>query len=135
MDRESVMAWLEGLAQDDWRMFHSDSEVQEIARNALELLKEQEETINVLTDTIQQLNQHIKDLSEYMTPYGMVKDVKAYCELLKEQEAVEPVLEQDSMVCGNCGHEVIWQRLLGDDVWSDEYLEYCPHCGQAVKWE
>ena len=36
------MAWLEGLAQDDWRMFHSDSEVQEIARNALELLKEQE---------------------------------------------------------------------------------------------
>ena len=54
---------------------------------------------------------------------------------LKEQEAVEPVLEQDSMVCGNCGHEVIWQRLLGDDVWSDEYQEYCPHCGQAVKWE
>lgn len=44
MDRKSVMAWLEGLAQDDWRMFHSDSEVQEIARNALELLKEQKET-------------------------------------------------------------------------------------------
>ena len=37
------MAWLEGLAQDDWRMYHSDSEVQEIARNALELLKEQGE--------------------------------------------------------------------------------------------
>ena len=36
------MAWLEGLAQDDWRMYHSDSEVQEIARNAFELLKEQE---------------------------------------------------------------------------------------------
>lgn len=43
MDRKSVMAWLEGLAQDDWRMYHSDSEVQEIARNALELLKEQGE--------------------------------------------------------------------------------------------
>jgi hypothetical protein len=38
MDRKSVMAWLEGLAQDDWRMFHSDSEVQEIARSALELI-------------------------------------------------------------------------------------------------
>lgn len=48
MDRESVMAWLEGLTQDDWRTFHSDSEVQEIARNALELLKEQEERIKQL---------------------------------------------------------------------------------------
>ncbi len=41
-DREKVMSWLEGLAQQDWRMFHSDSEVQEIARNALALLKEQD---------------------------------------------------------------------------------------------
>ena len=37
-DRTTVMSWLEGLAQDDWRMFHSDSEVQEIARSALELI-------------------------------------------------------------------------------------------------
>ena len=38
-DRETVMSWLEGLAQDDWRLYHSDSEVQEIARNALAMLK------------------------------------------------------------------------------------------------
>lgn len=38
-DKETVMAWLEGLAEDDWRMYHSDSEVQEIAKAALELLK------------------------------------------------------------------------------------------------
>ena len=42
MDREKVMSWLEGLAQQDWRMFHSDSEVQVIAESALALLKEQE---------------------------------------------------------------------------------------------
>ena len=36
------MSWLEGLAQDDWRQFHSDSEVQEIAKAAFALLKEQE---------------------------------------------------------------------------------------------
>lgn len=41
-DRVSVMSWLEGLAQDDWRQYHSDGEVQEIARSALDLLKEQE---------------------------------------------------------------------------------------------
>lgn len=55
--------------------------------------------------------------------------------LLKEQEAVEPVLEQDSMVCGVCGHDVIWQKLLGDNTWADEELDYCPHCGRQVKWE
>ena len=55
--------------------------------------------------------------------------------LLKEQEAVEPILEQDSMVCGVCGHEVIWQKMLGDGIWADEELDYCPHCGKRVKWE
>ena len=39
-DREKIMSGLEGLAQDDWRQYHSDSEVQQIARDALELLKE-----------------------------------------------------------------------------------------------
>lgn len=42
-DRETVMSWLEGLAQDDWRQYHSDSEVQEIARNALALLLREQE--------------------------------------------------------------------------------------------
>lgn len=35
------MSWLEGLAQDDWPMYHSDSEVQEIAKAAFALLEEQ----------------------------------------------------------------------------------------------
>ena len=42
------MSWLEGLAQDDWREWHSDSEVQNTARVALDLLKEQEEQIEQL---------------------------------------------------------------------------------------
>ena len=44
--REKVMSWLEGLTEPDWRECYSDSEVQETARQALdlidELLKEQE---------------------------------------------------------------------------------------------
>lgn len=52
LDRTTVMSWLEGLAQDDWRMFHSDSEVQEIAKVALALLKEQQETIKRLQDKL-----------------------------------------------------------------------------------
>ena len=42
MDKLTIMSWLEGLAQDDWRECHSDSEVQEIARQTLAMLKEQE---------------------------------------------------------------------------------------------
>jgi len=42
-DREKVMSWLEGLSDDDWRRYHSDSEVRTIAKAALKLLKEKEE--------------------------------------------------------------------------------------------
>ena len=36
----TVMSWLEGLADDDWADLHSDTEVQNIAKAALELLEE-----------------------------------------------------------------------------------------------
>ena len=41
-DHEKVMSWLEGLTDEDWRRYHSDSEVRNIAKEAMELLKEQE---------------------------------------------------------------------------------------------
>ena len=41
-DRVKVLSWLEGLTFDDWRMYHSDSEVQNIAKEAFELLKERQ---------------------------------------------------------------------------------------------
>ena len=42
-DIKTIKSWLEGLAEPDWRMYHSDSEVQTIAQETLALLKEQEE--------------------------------------------------------------------------------------------
>ena len=47
-DIKTVMSWLEGLTWDDWHEYHSDSEVQNIAKSALELLKEQQELIENL---------------------------------------------------------------------------------------
>jgi hypothetical protein len=45
-NRTDIMANLEGLTFDDWRMYHSDTEVQNIAQSAFDLLiallKEQE---------------------------------------------------------------------------------------------
>lgn len=41
----TVISWLEGLADDDWADLHSDSEVQNIAKAALTLLEKQNEVI------------------------------------------------------------------------------------------
>ena len=52
---EEVMSWLEGLAEPDWRLFYSDSEVQNIAKSALELLEEQQKTIKRLQKDVENL--------------------------------------------------------------------------------
>lgn len=49
MDRGKVIGWVEGIAEDDdWYLYHSDSEVQNIAKAVLGLLKEQEAEIRQL---------------------------------------------------------------------------------------
>lgn len=55
--------------------------------------------------------------------------------LLKAQEPVEPILDIDEWKCGNCGHALGHQELLGDNVLFHEQYNYCPECGKKVKWE
>lgn len=56
---------------------------------------------------------------------------KGTCELLKEQEAVEPKQQSDGTqfpwttwwyVCGVCGREI------------DRHDRFCRHCGREMKW-
>lgn len=54
-DIRTVMSYLEGLAQDDWRENHSDSEVQNIAKEALKLLEEQNNRIESLLQSIEDI--------------------------------------------------------------------------------
>ena len=63
---------------------------------------------------------------------ALVKDALA---LLKAQEAVKPVVDIDTWECGNCGHTLEHQQLLGDNVLFHEQYNYCPECGRAVKWD
>ena len=44
-DINVVMSWLEGLTEDDWALYYSDSEVQNTAKAALELLENLEEVV------------------------------------------------------------------------------------------
>lgn len=84
------MSWLEGLTQDDWQSFHSDSEVQQIAIAVLELLKEQE----AVTPYI--------DIDEAKCPICKVK--------LTRQELIgDDVLFEDFFdYCPRCGKPVNW---------------------------
>ena len=63
---------------------------------------------------------------------GVMADALA---LLKAQEPVKPVVDVDTWTCGNCGHTLEHQKLLGDNVLFHEQYNYCPECGRAVKWE
>ena len=86
-DRTTVMSWLEGLAQDDWRMFHSDSEVQEIAQNALELLKEQE-VVEPYSMNAERTYGICPKCGKIVFRYGNV---------------------EENHYCGVCGQEVKWE--------------------------
>jgi len=59
--------------------------------------------------------------------------------LLKEQEAlekrnepIEPIKPEELWICGAC-----CEGIVGWDDWiiGDTRHNYCPNCGQAVKWE
>ena len=62
------------------------------------------------------------------------KETDLILKLLKEQEPVEPLVDVDTYVCPNCGHRLEHQGMLGDNVIFDEWYNFCPACGQAVKW-
>jgi len=77
-------------------------------------------------------------------PYTVKDDPTATCmnllsrdalELLKAQEPVKPVVDIDTLKCGNCGHTLEHQALLGDNVLFHEQYNCCPDCGRKVKWD
>ena len=55
--------------------------------------------------------------------------------LMKVQEPVKPAVDIDTWKCGNCGHTLEHQELLGDNVLFHEQYNFCPECGRPVKWE
>lgn len=60
--------------------------------------------------------------------YALMGDILT---MLKEQK---PVVDIDTWKCGNCGHTLEHQELLGDNVLFHEHYNYCPECGRKVKW-
>lgn len=80
---------------------------------------------------ISNLEQCLDDSVAAVVPADTVRDALA---LLKAQEPMKPVVDIDTWKCGNCGHVLEHQQLLGDNVLFHEQYNYCPECGRAVKW-
>jgi uncharacterized protein with PIN domain len=55
--------------------------------------------------------------------------------MLKEQEAVKPYIDIDEAKCPICKVKLTRQELIGDNVLYEDFFDYCPHCGKAVKWD
>lgn len=87
-----------------------------------------EEAIEILEE--------VKMLDDSMFTYSQAYNdaLDMAIEALKAQEPVEPVVDIDTWKCGNCGHALEHQQLLGDNVLFHEQYNYCPECGRAVKW-
>jgi len=82
---------------------------------------------------VQGLELCLKGLSD-LCPYkdsdapGGCKDELMYdvMMLLKAQEPVKPKWQKGYAYCGQCGYKLHWIVDLNN---------FCPNCGQAVKWE
>lgn len=89
-DREKVLSWLEGLTFDDWRMYHSDAEVQNIAKEAFELLKEHEAVEPIKM-------QRMDDNFSFFVPYFLCGNCRY------------ELVGKDVMFCSHCGRAVKWE--------------------------
>lgn len=70
--------------------------------------------------------------------YDAYKTVDEAIELLKEQEAVAPVMVPHSRgiayKCGSCGTEIAVIRDTVSADWQKNSVRFCQRCGRSVKW-
>lgn len=62
-------------------------------------------------------------------------DIIALLKAQEAQDAVKPIMDIDTWVCGKCGTRVERQSMAGPNVLIAEQLDFCPNCGRKVKWE
>ena len=137
MDREKVIKGLEiclnghvsrchGNSKCPYYIFddkhpRGDCEYNQMLRDALAMLKEQQEQIDRLIEE----NASNAEMAEGLN------------ELLKEQEAVKPIYIENPYThlpvsyCPKC-REPISKFITGNPY---KETKYCHYCGQAVKWE
>ena len=71
-----------------YRYGDESCDIEEMCRDALELLKEQKEEISNYKEIAENLLQQLQDISKYMTPIGQVSDVRAYLDGRPQPEII-----------------------------------------------
>jgi len=103
MDRLTLMGCLEGLTQDDWQRWYSYSEVQETAKAALTLLKEQE-----AKQAIKQ-TYHVMVNRDYENPVEVTR-YDWLCPTCKSLLCRDiDVIDDNYHFCKVCGQKVKWE--------------------------
>lgn len=86
---------------------------------------------------IEKINDYSKECPYNGCETGCMKTLKKdVLFLLKEQEAVKPVLDEQTgriWLCGNCGSYVGFEDNDPHD--PNEFDKYCRECGRPVLWE
>lgn len=86
-------------------------------------MADREEYIKVLSKTVKT----VKDFNEDAPIKISLQCVEDILALLKEQEAVEPTIDEyGNKRCGSCGYKL--QSIADQDL-------FCCKCGRSVKWE
>lgn len=94
-------------------------------------MPDREKVINQLDVDIQRAER-----TGEMLVYVGRKTAKEVLSLLKEQEAVKPVLDKQTgriWLCGNCGSYVGFEDNDPHD--PNEFDKHCRECGRPVLWE
>ena len=85
-------------------------------------------------------NQHVNDCNtcDYGGETGMfcIRMIDDILSMLKKQEAVKPVLDEQTgriWLCGKCGSYVGFEDNDPHD--PNEFDKYCRECGRPVLWE
>ena len=90
---------------------------------------------------IKEFELFIKEFHPACTSEGIELDMfKEVFAMLKKQEAKPMTEYDDGWDCPRCGLKLIGKTASGYpcdvlDLPNDEIVNYCPVCGQAVKWD
>ena len=117
-DREKVIAWL--ADEELYYREHGNSHNSLMACDAIALIEKQENAYQGAVELLRQKTILFDDAIKR----------------LKEQEAVKPVLDEQTgrlWLCGNCGSYVGFEDNDPHD--PNEFDKYCRQCGRPVLWE
>ena len=53
---------------------------------------------------------------------------------LEKQIPKKPKVPIDTWVCPDCGRDVEYQVMLGENILFGGQYNYCPNCGQKIDW-